>query len=688
MNRRVVATKKAALGAYKRVLISGSHAALSFDPAFDGQVAAIDLGKKHAAVIVVDGLTADERNAAASSCKKRLMAAGFELAPSRLVSADLMKRLLAEAAAEAKKRTPSDGGWWASLFSRIKGGDTPEVKEAAKPAQPDATAASRESADTQQPSVITSLTQLGSYKKVLTTGDNPLIVLDPRSATLVTAVDQGEMEAAILVVAGAAAEVVNGPLRTINAKLLGGGYNNIKKLEVSERILKEVLATKSADTSSASQGEAIELFRRIVRLAIEQGGSDIHIEFDKVEAKVRVRVDDELRPLADGGDGRYGYAAALNAVAAGYNTTNIGNSMSQYEPTRALDCIIRESYGAEDVDLRYQSIAGRDGPKVIMRVQRQSDRRTQGTFASAGYTPSQQRLWLLAARSGKGCIVITGAVNSGKSSSLQTFMETFPDKDVLALYTVEDPIERKITGTHQIEVLRDPTDPKGTERKYGEVIRALLRGDMDAVMVGEIRDELTANFMLMTGQTGHLAMATLHTNDIASIVPRLTNSRMGLTRQELCAPKVLNLLVNQSLLPKLCSHCRLPAMSQTADDAELAHMLGVLRSKFKLDPARFFVKNPKGCVHCKHRGTTGRVVVAEMWQPDRKWLDLTRAGDDHGALNYYRSLGDGDFTSENMTGKTTFDHALLRAWRGQVDLWEVFGIEDFNRYELPPRAAR
>jgi len=519
------------------------------------------------------------------------------------------------------------------------------------------------------------------YSRLISGASGALVELG-EAARHVAVVDTGDLTACVLVPVNSGEQrvLVSAGQRTARAKLAEAGYV-VQVVRVTPEVLEEVFRNPGQAASAEGQGEPIALFRRWVSRAIAMGGSDLHIEVGALRAEVRVRVDNELVPLDDGADGIYSRAAAHDAVAAGYNTTRLGASSSDYDGKKYRDCIIRHADSAAgDCELRYQSIPGRYGPKVIIRIQRQSDRGHHGSFETAGYEISQRRLWDRAARAGKGLVVVTGAVNSGKSASLATFIETFPNRERRGIYTVEDPIEREIAGAHQLEVLRDPANPEATAERYQAAIRALLRGDLDLVMLGEVRDWLTANFFLQVGQTGHLAMGTLHCHFLSSIVPRLTNERMGLSREELTAPKVLNLLVYQSLLPRLCERCRRPAAEVAAQDEDLGRSLGIL-GRLGLDQGRFFVKGA-GCAACSGRGTRGRVLVAEMFQPDRRWLQLTRSGDDEAAESHYRSLSDGDLTSSEMTGKTVFEHALLRAWRGEIDLRDCEEFEAFDRYEV------
>jgi general secretion pathway protein E len=300
----------------------------------------------------------------------------------------------------------------------------------------------------------------------------------------------------------------------------------------------------------------------------------------------------------------------------------------------------------------------------------------------AGYAPSQLRLWRLAGRSCAGLILTGGVTGSGKSTTAQLFLETLPGLDRKAVYTVEDPIEYPIQGVHQIEVLRDLGSEEETRRRYARVLQALLRGDPDGVFIGEIRDRMTAGFALQIAATGHLSMSTLHVRMISNMIPRLTNSDMGLSRGALTNPDIINLLVFQSLVPLVCPACALTPPAAAEADPEVAELLEILRDKFRVPTHRMRFKNPAGCPACRHRGTAGRTVVAEMWQPDRRWLQMVRAGDDYEALLHYRSLSDRDFCSGDMTGKSVFEHALYKAIAGLVDPRQCNDFQTFERFEI------
>lgn len=294
------------------------------------------------------------------------------------------------------------------------------------------------------------------------------------------------------------------------------------------------------------------------------------------------------------------------------------------------------------------------------------------TLDDAGYAPSHLRMWRQAAMKPSGMILMCGSVGSGKSSTAKAFLETLPGLQEKAIYTVEDPIEYPIRGLHQIEVLNG---------NYGETFKAILRGDPDGVFVGEIRDGVTASFCLQGAAAGHLSMATLHVLMISGIVPRLTDPDMGLTRQALTNPHILNMLVFQALVPLVCKACGLTADAAADADPDIRELLHLLRKKFRVPTAAMRFTNQAGCEHCR-RGTTGRTLVAEMWQPDHPWLKLVRANEDYEALMYYRRQSDRNFSSPDMTGKVVFEHALYKALQGQIDPRSCSEFETFERFEL------
>jgi general secretion pathway protein E len=474
---------------------------------------------------------------------------------------------------------------------------------------------------------------------------------------------------------------MDGTAKAVKGALRARGYAVVEEIVAEPHVLREILRNAGSIGKGSVRGGPMQLFERWVATAVPTGATDLHVEVRGNTALVRIRVDGRMEPVPDGQGGRYSRKEAIDAIAAGYNSTRKGNNVSQYHAEQFVDCMIDLDLPGVAGQLRYQNVKGRLGPKTVVRILRTGDENRIG-FDNAGYAPSHLRLLRLAGRSGKGIVLLSGVTSSGKSTSLKSFIETLPGLDQKAIYTVEDPIEYEIAGAHQIEVLRDIANDDETRRRYAEVMRALMRSDPDGVMLGEIRDKLTALFALQIAETGHLAMGTVHAHLISNIIPRLTNDQIGVSRQALTGPNIINLLVYQALVPRLCRRCALSTDAALSLDPDAREIEEVLRRRFRLATGGMRWTRPGGCPACEGRGTRGKTIVAEMLQPDRTWLRHVRNNDDDAALQHFRSASDCRFDSPDMMGKTVFEHALYKALCGEIDVRNCEEFDGFERFEI------
>jgi type II secretory ATPase GspE/PulE/Tfp pilus assembly ATPase PilB-like protein len=294
------------------------------------------------------------------------------------------------------------------------------------------------------------------------------------------------------------------------------------------------------------------------------------------------------------------------------------------------------------------------------------------------------------ARMPAGFVLFAGVTGSGKTTTLKTFIETHPGNGNSAFYSIEDPVEYPLRGVHQIPLQRDLMNRAESAAKYAEVVGALMRGDPDGVLMGEIRDTATALAGQQIVETGHMACGTVHAHLLSGILPRLTNDEIGMSREVLTNPNMLSLLAYQALVPLLCPHCSVTGeelLSETKEEAERDRITNILVStqkRFQLDAGQLRFKHVGGCEHCNGRGTRGLTVVAEMMIPDRKWLQLSRDGLDYEAVMHYRSASDRNFLSANMNGKTVFEHALFKAMKQKIDPRQCERFDSFNRFEILP----
>jgi type II secretory ATPase GspE/PulE/Tfp pilus assembly ATPase PilB-like protein len=534
--------------------------------------------------------------------------------------------------------------------------------------------------------VIDKYADVPPYQRLLTGGDDPVYRLPPDQQERLIATDIGGKRVHVICAAMPEAQLqqLQWQVRALKGDLRAKGYQIVQELVATPEVMRIVMRNVGLSTQSRGRGEPLRLFNHWIELAARADATDVHVDVHGNVAQVRVRVDGRLEVLPDGHGGKYPRGEAVDALAAGYNNTRQGNNVSQYTEDKFVSCMIGLNLPGLSGQLRYQNFKGRAGPKAVIRILRSGEDNAI-TFEKAGYARSQLRLLREAGRSGKGIVLIAGVTSSGKSTSLKCLIETLPNLAAKSIYTVEDPIEYEIMGAHQIEVLRDLADDELTTSRYADAMRALMRGDPDGVMMGEIRDRLTALFALQIAETGHLAMGTVHAHLISTIIPRLTNDQIGLSRQALTGPNILNLLVYQALVPRLCTHCAETTPVAASRDADVRDIVDLLGQRIRVPTHRLRWEHPGGCVHCSGRGTKGKTIVAEMLRPDRTWLRLVRDNDDDAAVMHYRSVSDGDFLSPDMTGKTVFEHALWKALQGEIDVRNCEEFDSFSRFELPQK---
>jgi type II secretory ATPase GspE/PulE/Tfp pilus assembly ATPase PilB-like protein len=422
---------------------------------------------------------------------------------------------------------------------------------------------------------------------------------------------------------------------------------------------------------------------RWIAYGVEQGATDIHLEIKGSKGYVRVRVDGELEALRLESNGVYPSQFIEKVMGSLYNNEQQrkSGSNSSFEAESSLYCMVPYAeIPGHGLKLRYQSMPGNEGPKVVLRLLNVDESAKTLTYKELGYETSQERMWRSATRTPSGAVLIAGVTGSGKSTTQKSFIELNPAAKEMAIFTIEDPVEYPIAAAHQIPLQRDLSNPDESAKAYATTVSSLMRMDPDIVMLGEVRDLYSARALQQLAETGHMALATVHAHLISGITSRLTNEEIGMSRDVLAAPNMLTLLVYQALVPKLCPHCALESHEAAGHDEDIDSMISVIK-RLGLDPRTFRWKRPGGCQYCNHRGTKGQTVVAEMLMPDEDWLRHLREGRDDLALNVYRSHSDMNLLSNNMVGKTVFEHALLKAANGLTDARQC------SRFDNPDRFA-
>ena len=318
----------------------------------------------------------------------------------------------------------------------------------------------------------------------------------------------------------------------------------------------------------------IRMLNALLTQAAKDGASDIHIEPYERASSVRFRVDGTLREVVQ--PNRALHAALISRL-------KIMAELDIAEKRLPQDGRISLRIGGHAVDVRVSTLPSAHGERAVLRLLDKGDARftLQSLGMSGGVLTPFERL----VQQPHGIVLVTGPTGSGKTTTLYAALQTLDTRTTNVL-TVEDPIEYELPGIGQTQVNAK------IDLSFAKALRAILRQDPDVIMIGEIRDFETAQIAIQASLTGHLVLATLHTNDAPSAVTRLTD--MGV-EPFLLSSSLLGVLA-QRLVRKLCPACKRP------DSQGLWH--------------------PVGCEACGHTGYKGRTGVYELMSADEQVRSL------------------------------------------------------------------
>jgi len=416
------------------------------------------------------------------------------------------------------------------------------------------------------------------------------------------------------------------------------GEPNILSFEEIDRLAEEKLTY--VDAHQASEGTT-GMVRRLLRLAVEWGASDIHLEAVERGIQTRFRIDGVLQEL-DLDD--------LDEVM----NQNRGKLLSRLKILSKLDIAERRrpqdgSFRARlardgqttTVDFRISIIPGYYGESAVIRIL--DPRGLPQSVEGLGLrVPVAQRLQQLL-RSSTGIVLVTGPTGSGKSTTLFGALKSVYQPGIKIL-TAENPIEYVCDSFRQHEV------DERLGNTFATFLRSFLRHDPDVIMVGEIRDGETADLAFRAAQTGHLVLSTLHTNDAISALPRLLD--LGVDAN-LIASSLLGVL-SQRLAREVCSECREPY----APPPQLVEeTLGTSRVDIQWSRGA-------GCLACNYTGYRGRMILSELWTPNDADVVLINKGAPfeevrESARRTTLSMAD-DVAEKLAQGRTTLEE-LIRA---------------------------
>ncbi len=328
----------------------------------------------------------------------------------------------------------------------------------------------------------------------------------------------------------------------------------------------------------AVNNPSVRLVDSIIKEAIPYRASDIHIEPFEKNVKVRYRIDGDLQDRAD---------FPINAYSAICARIKIMAGMDIAERRIPQDGRINLVVGGREYDFRISSLPTMFGEKFVIRVLDRSAFRFKRE--DLGFSEAESAVLDKMLARPHGIILLTGPTGCGKSTTLYAFLKEI-NKPSVNIVTVEDPVEYIMTGINQTQV-----NPKAN-MTFAVALRSILRQDPDVIMVGEMRDEETAEIAVRAAITGHLVFSTLHTNDAPGSITRLQD--MGVD-DYLLADALVGVIA-QRLVKRLCPACK---KKLRANEKELS-ILGLT------EPMSIF--KPQGCNFCNGTGYKGRIAVHEM----------------------------------------------------------------------------
>jgi len=361
---------------------------------------------------------------------------------------------------------------------------------------------------------------------------------------------------------------------------------------------------------SEDDAPIVRLINALLTQAVREGASDIHIEPFETRSVVRYRIDGVLRDIIEPQRALHGVIVSRIKIMA---------SLDIAEKRMPQDGRITLRLAGRPVDVRVSTVPTGHGERVVLRL---LDKQA-GRLDLTGLGMSGEMLNTLVelVNQPHGIILVTGPTGSGKTTTLYAALGKL-DGAQHNILTVEDPIEYDLDGIGQMQV-----NPK-IDLTFARALRSILRQDPDIIMIGEIRDLETAQIAVQASLTGHLVLATLHTNDAVGAVTRLVD--MGV-EPFLVASSILGVLA-QRLVRKLCPVCR---QKHVPDAAEMK-MLDV--SQYVADS--LVVYGPVGCTACSNTGYQGRTGVYELLTIDDSLRTLIHDGAAEGKLrDYARTLG-------------------------------------------------
>lgn len=384
------------------------------------------------------------------------------------------------------------------------------------------------------------------------------------------------------------------------------------KTEIAKTI--SALAEKRVGSITELQGfvgkylnkDISELLSIILAGSIKLSSSDIHLEPTEENVKMRIRIDGILNDVLDISSGTYHLLLSRIKLLAGLKL-----NIHDQSQDGSFSVVLNINNEIKEIEIRTSVLPADYGESIVMRILNPESLKS---IEELGLRKDLLNMFKKEIKKPNGMIIVTGPTGSGKTTTLYAFLRHIRRPEI-KIITIEDPIEYRLEGTSQTEV----HSKKGYDFANG--LRAIVRQDPDVILVGEIRDLETAEIAIQASLTGHLVFSTLHTNDAAGTIPRLTSLGAKVTNMS----PAINLAIAQRLVRKVCPKCSEKKKMPKEEYQKIKEGLSKLPSKLKKElkiSEDIKILEPQGCDYCNNTGYKGRIGIFEAILIDEDMQDL------------------------------------------------------------------
>jgi len=388
-------------------------------------------------------------------------------------------------------------------------------------------------------------------------------------------------------------------IKSLNIKD-GSGPHSLRPISIEE-----------SNKNVAEEAPIIKIVSSTLKEAVEIGASDIHIEPERSRVRVRFRVDGILQEKSS-------FPVGLHSAIV--SRVKILSNLKIDETRIPQDGRFRTVVYNKDIDFRVSTFPTPAGEKVVIRVLDPSV--GLKSIDDLGLTGRTAKLTKEAIQEPFGMVLITGPTGSGKTTTLYALLNIIR-KDELNVVSLEDPVEYFIDGVSQSQVKPE------IGYTFASGLRQILRQDPDVIMVGEIRDNETAGLAVHAALTGHVVLATLHTNDAVGVIPRLIDMDV----EPFLLPAALNVMISQRLVRRLCQSCKKATGAsqevQRIIQEEIESMPEAVKKKFT-PPYKIY--HSEGCKECNNKGFVGRIALFEGFGMTRELEEVVNTSPTEGKI--------------------------------------------------------